>query len=186
MQRAGIAVFLWLLCLGASAEEVVWDKLRAGGYVLLMRHAQTVPGTGDPPGFSLDDCKTQRNLSAAGREQARRTGEAFRVRGIAVSEVRSSAWCRCVDTARLAFGEAAVWPALNSFFDAPERKEAQTAAVQSLMRRVKAPRNLVLVTHQVNITALTGESILSGEIFVVGPAVKPDGRLAVVGKLMVP
>ena len=186
MRHAGLGLFLWLLCLAASADDMVWEQLRAGGYVLLMRHAQTGPGTGDPPGFNLGDCRTQRNLSSEGRAQARRTGEAFRTRGIVLHEVRSSAWCRCMDTATLAFDNATVWAPLNSFFDAPERKEAQTEQVQAYIRSVQAPRNVMLVTHQVNITALTGEAVASGEIFVVRASAKPGGPVNVVGRLKVP
>lgn len=186
MRRAGIGIVLWLVCLGASAADAVWEQLRAGGYVLLMRHAQTEAGVGDPPGFTLGDCRTQRNLSAEGRAQARRTGEAFRARGIVLSEVRTSAWCRCVDTATLAFDNATVWPALNSFFDAPGRKEAQTDQVQDLIRTIRPPRNVMLVTHQVNITALTGEAVQSGEIFVVKAPQKPGDNAIVVGRLKVP
>jgi phosphohistidine phosphatase SixA len=185
MRHIGFGFLLFLLSLGAHAQDALWDQLRTGGYVLLMRHAQTVSGTGDPPGYTLDDCKTQRNLSEEGRAQARRTGEAFRAHGIVLTEVRSSAWCRCLDTARLAFGNSTVWPPLNSFFDAPERRDAQTAEVLALARSVRPPQNLMLVTHQVNITALTGESVASGEIFVVKPASKPGERLIVVGRLKV-
>ncbi|HYD58728.1 MAG TPA: histidine phosphatase family protein [Noviherbaspirillum sp.] len=185
MRHIGFGFLLFLLSLAVYAEDAVWDQLRAGGYVLLMRHAQTVAGIGDPPGYTLEDCKTQRNLSEEGRAQARRTGAAFRVRRIVLTEVRSSAWCRCVDTARLAFGNSTVWPPLNSFFDAPERKDAQTAEVLALARSVRPPQNLMLVTHQVNITALTGESVASGEIFVAKRAETPGERLVVVGRLKV-
>jgi len=186
MRRAAIGFILGLLCAGAAAADGVWEQLQKGGYVLLMRHAQTEPGTGDPPGYTLADCRTQRNLSSEGRAQARRTGEAFRTRGIVVNEVRSSAWCRCMDTAMLAFDNASVWPALNSLFDAPERREAQSEQVQAFVRSVQPPRNVMLVTHQVNITALTGEPVASGEIVVVKAAAKPDGELTVVGRLKVP
>ena len=187
MKRAGIGFILWLVCLCASAADAdaVWEQLRIGGYVLLMRHAQTEAGVGDPPGFTLGDCRTQRNLSSEGRAQARRTGEAFRTRGIVLSEVRTSAWCRCVDTAVLAFDNATVWPAINSFFDSPERKEAQTEQVQAVIRSVKPPRNVMLVTNQVNIAALTGEAVSSGEILVVKAPEKPAGRAVVVARLKV-
>ncbi|OWW22865.1 hypothetical protein AYR66_14525 [Noviherbaspirillum denitrificans] len=161
---------------------MVWEQLRTGGYILLMRHAQTDAGVGDPPGFTLGDCRTQRNLSSEGRVQARRTGEMFRNRGIAVGEVRTSAWCRCVDTATLAFDNAVVWPVLNSFFDNPERRERQTGELKDYIRGYRSRANLVLVTHQVNITALTGETVAAGEIVVL----KPGEPGAVVGKLKVP
>ncbi|WP_420473944.1 histidine phosphatase family protein [Noviherbaspirillum sp. ST9] len=185
MRHAGISFILWAFSLVAWADESVWKQLQAGGYVLLMRHAQTEPGTGDPPGFTIGDCRTQRNLSPEGRAQARRTGEAFRTRGVALREVRTSAWCRCVDTATLAFDNAVVWPALNSFFGAPGSREAQTEQVKEIVRTVQPPRNLMLVTHQVNITAMTGEFIAPGEIFLVRSRGK-DGQLQVVGRLRVP
>lgn len=185
MRHAGIGFILWAFSVIAWADESAWKQLQTGGYVLLMRHAQTEPGVGDPPGFALGDCRTQRNLSPEGRAQAQRTGEAFRTHGIALREVRTSAWCRCVDTATLAFDNAVVWPALNSFFGGPERREAQTQQVKELVRTVRPPRNLMLVTHQVNITALTGEAVAPGEIFLVRPG-GSDGQLQVVGRLKVP
>lgn len=186
MRRMAIGFTLWLLCFGARAEDALWAQLRAGGYILLMRHAQTVAGTGDPPDFSLEHCNTQRNLSEQGRAQARRTGAAFRRHAIVLSDVRSSAWCRCTDTARLAFGGARVWPALNSFFDAPENRRRQTAEVLAAARAIQAPRNLMLVTHQVNISALTGEHPSPGEIVVARPPARAGERLTVVGRLHVP
>lgn len=198
MRRFGLACLIWLFSLPALAntavqagqasqeDEAVWRMLRNGGVLLLMRHAQTVPGTGDPAGFRLDDCATQRNLSEEGRAQARRTGEAFRQRGIALKEVRTSAWCRCVDTAQLAFGKSQVWLALNSFFNSSSDGSGQTAEVLAAVSEVKAPHNWMLVTHQVNITALTGEWPSSGEILVARPPGRPGEKLQVIGRLRVP
>lgn len=149
----------------ATPTAGFWDLLRAGGCVVLMRHAVTVAGVGDPPGFRLDDCSSQRNLSDAGRQQARALGEAFQREQVQLAEVRSSAWCRCVDTAQLAFGRHTVWAPLNSFFQVGDRA-AQTRAVLQDVARLKAPANWMMVTHQVNMTALTGEFPASGEVFV--------------------
>lgn len=146
-----------------------WARLREGGNVVLMRHARTEAGVGDPPDFRLGECTTQRNLSAEGREQARRVGEAFQREAIRLDEVRSSAWCRCVDTARLAFGRHVVWPSINSFFGSAPAREAQTLDVLAAARALRAPTNWMLVTHQVNITALTGEYLAMGEVFVTRP-----------------
>ena len=146
-----------------------WARLREGGNVVLMRHARTEPGVGDPPDFRLGECATQRNLSAEGREQARRIGEAFQREAIRLDEVRSSAWCRCVDTAQLAFGRQVVWPPINSFFGSAPAREAQTREVLAAARALRAPTNWMLVTHQVNITALTGEYLAMGEVFVTRP-----------------
>ena len=140
-----------------------WAPLREGGCVLLLRHAQTEPGAGDPPGFALGDCRTQRNLSETGRDQARRMGASFLREHIRVQQVRSSAWCRCQDTAMLAFKQNTVWPSLNAFFGADER-DMQSEDVVDLVQTVQAPRNLALVTHDMNIQALTGVSPAMGEI----------------------
>ena len=106
----GFAVFALVLAVlrlsPAGAEDPVWDALRGGGLVMLIRHAATEPGLGDPPGFRVEDCATQRNLSEAGRAEARLIGAAFRHRGIPVHRVLSSRWCRCLETGRLAFGRA--------------------------------------------------------------------------------
>lgn len=169
----------------ASARSTgdFWALLREGGCVLLMRHAQTVPGIGDPPAFKLGDCTTQRNLSEDGREQARRLGLAFAREGVRLDEVRSSAWCRCTDTAQLAFGRYSVWPAINSFFRDDTGPE-QTRAVLQAVASVRAPANWMLVTHQVNISALTGEFPAMGEVFLTRP--QPAGqRLPVLARLVI-
>lgn len=139
-------------------------RLREGGWVLMMRHAQTEPGIGDPPGYRLDRCDTQRNLSAAGRAFSRQAGEAFRAAGIPVTLVRSSAWCRCRDTAELAFGAYEAWPPLDSFFDDRSRERAQTEAVHAFARDFRPPGNAMLVTHQVNVIAAAGVSLAMGEV----------------------
>lgn len=164
----------------APGDRRFWDLLREGGCIVLMRHALTVPGVGDPPHFRLGDCSTQRNLSEAGREQSRRVGQAFIQAGVTITEVRSSAWCRCTETADLAFGRHRVWAPLNSFF-ARDGREQQTREVLQALRDHRAPANLVLVTHQVNISALTGQSPAMGELFLT----RPDGveRLPVLARL---
>jgi len=161
-----------------GAGEGFWTLLREGGCVVLMRHAQTEPGVGDPPNFKLGECGTQRNLSEAGREQARRVGAAFTRERVKLDQVRSSAWCRCVDTAMLAFKENTVWPPINSFFGG-EGRDSQTREVLAAVQGWKAPRNLVLVTHQVNITALTGEYLAMGEVFITRPEA---GRLRLLSR----
>ena len=139
-----------------------------------------MPGVGDPPGFRLDDCATQRNLSAAGREEAERWGNALRARGVRVEGVLSSAWCRCRDTAALAFGRHEVWAPLNSFFSDRRTEAEQTRAVRERVAAWRSADVLVLVTHQVNITAATGLTVASGSGVVVRPA---PGGLEVVGEL---
>jgi len=184
-----LAVALALSATTASARtapdaEAVWKALRAGGAVVLLRHAQTVPGIGDPPGFRLDDCASQRNLSDEGRAQSARLGEAFQTRGVRIGEVVSSQWCRCMETARLAFGRVEHWPAADSFFDEPARSSAQTAALRKRIAGYRGPDTLIVVTHQVNITALTGVFPAMGEAVVLRPA--PTAGHRVIGRLSTP
>jgi phosphohistidine phosphatase SixA len=182
----GLALGAPLLGRAQSTSEQAdfWTLLRDGGNVLLMRHAQTESGIGDPPSFKLGDCSTQRNLSEAGREQARRVGAAFQQEKIALDEVRSSAWCRCVDTAELAFGRHTVWPLINSFFQQSGRESQTSEVLQALksFKSFKAPRNLVLVTHQVNISALTGSFTAMGEMLLTRPGQMTDSKLRVLAR----
>ncbi len=181
-------VLSWLLLLSglmpalAAADESVWQRLAAGGQVVLLRHATTVPGFGDPPGFRLGDCATQRNLSAAGREEARRLGAELRARRIPVGEVRSSRWCRCLETAELVFGRAAEpWPLLDSLHEHPERRETQTEELRRALAEAPAGGNRFLVTHQANVIALTGMGLAPGEMIVLTP--RGNGRLETVGRI---
>ena len=158
---------LLLAAAPARADEALWAALADGGHVALMRHARA-PGTGDPDNFRLEDCSTQRNLDETGRAQARRIGQAFREDGVVLGRVLSSQWCRCLETARLlGFGDVEPFPPLNSFFGERGRGPNQTEAVRALLADAdpEGP-SLVMVTHQVNITALTGIFPRSGEIVV--------------------
>ena len=163
-----LAVTAALLSVAPRAGADGDDTIRAPGVHLLMRHA-LAPGTGDPDGFTPGDCSTQRNLSAGGRLQAARTGDRLRAAGILPDRVLTSRWCRCRETADLlALGPAADTPAIDSFFRAPARKQRQTAQTIDLLRAATARgEKLLLVTHQVNITALTGVFPKSGEILAV-------------------
>jgi broad specificity phosphatase PhoE len=165
----------------AWAADSVWDALRGGGKIVMLRHASTEPGLGDPPGFRLGDCATQRNLSEAGRAEARRIGAAFVRRAVPVARVLSSRWCRCVETARLAFGRVEAWSPLDSFFDDRSREPQQTRRLRALIAEPFTGGNLILVTHQVNITALTGIAPAMGEIIVLSP--EPPGSFKIVGRL---
>lgn len=182
MKRLFLAGLLALASL-AHADDALWARLKAGGNVLLIRHAATEPGLGDPPNFFLGDCRTQRNLSDAGREEARRVGRALKWRAVAVSEVRASQWCRTLETAELAFGHPPVpWEALNSLHKDPDREAERTRAVAALIATVRPPQNVALVTHNFNIRALTGISPSTAEIIVVRGE---GGKVVVVGRLPV-
>ena len=182
MIKIGLAVCLMLAVPAFAAGPQ--DALREGGVVLLVRHAITDPGTGDPPGFRLDDCSTQRQLSAEGRAQAQAFGAMLAKQGVRPTAVFSSAWCRCMDTAALAFPALAVknLPSLNSFFaDADRRAAAQTAALREALQRIPARGVTVWVSHQVNATALTGEYLAMGEALVLRPDRK--GGVRVLGRV---
>lgn len=155
--------------------------LRQGACAVLIRHAQTESGIGDPPGFRVDLCSTQRYLSAEGRDQARRIGDWFRAQQLAPRAVLSSAWCRCRDTAELAFGRHVMWGALNSFFQdqGADRGRAQAAQMREALARIPAGRFEAWVTHQVNITALTGSWAGMGEAVVVDAKGTIRARLAI-------
>jgi phosphohistidine phosphatase SixA len=145
-----------------ASETAAWEALRQGG-IALFRHANA-PGGGDPSGFRLNDCATQRNLDAVGREQAARIGEAFRVRGVAVGRVLTSQWCRTRETAELAFpGQKLDAPEFNSYFDDRSRGPAQTTKALTVLLGWRGPGALVISTHQVNIEGLTGIAPASGE-----------------------
>jgi phosphohistidine phosphatase SixA len=150
--------------------------LRAGACAVVLRHAQTDPGVGDPPGFQLARCSTQRNLSEAGRLQARRIGQWFASRGLRPQAVLTSAWCRCQDTAELAFSRHAVLPALNSTFDNRADQAAQTALLQQRLAGLATGQFEVWVTHQVNISSLSGSWTDMGEAVVLDARGTMRGR----------
>ncbi|MBF9194712.1 histidine phosphatase family protein [Microvirga terrestris] len=153
----------------ARASDEAWQTLQQGGTVALFRHTRA-PGTGDPANFRLNDCSTQRNLSEEGRQQAQRIGDQFRTRNVPVERVLSSRWCRALDTARLAFGALVQSSApLDSFFSGREQEPAQTRALHRIIEEWRSTGVLVLVTHQVNITALTGIFPSEGEMLVLRP-----------------
>lgn len=167
-----------------AMEPALWEKLQTGEAVAIMRHA-IAPGNGDPDHFSLEDCATQRNLSQQGQLQALRVGELLKSNGIAEAAVYSSQWCRCVDTANgLNFGAVQGLPVLNSFYQDRSTENQQTATLLSWLKERVANigsatiKPTVLVSHQVNITSLTGVYPGSGEIVLVG---FQDGVLSVLG-----
>ncbi len=171
---------------GAQAATTDAPPALADGDVLLFRHA-IAPGGGDPPGWRLGDCSTQRNLDDSGRQQAQRIGAVLRARGLRIAALWVSPWCRTRETAAMAFpGQALLeQPAFASFFDNPARAEAQTREARALLRQWQTSRpargQLVVVTHQVNITALTGIHPASGEGVLLrwGPdGWQPAGRIA--------
>ena len=178
----GLLLAFAFLPVSATASDALWDKLKAGGQVVLMRHAVTTPGVGDPDGMRLDDCATQRNLTGEGRRHARQTGEAFRARGVAVERLLSSPWCRCMETAALAFGaEPQRSDALSNLFGRQDNRSKQVAELEALVSKWQGRGNLVLVSHGSTIVALTGVSPEPAEMVIVTP--QPGGKFAVAGRL---
>lgn len=165
------------------AEEAAWAAFGRPGTVALMRHAYA-PGTGDPAGFRLDDCKTQRNLNDEGRSQARATGNAIRKRGIRVDRVLSSPWCRCKETAALLrFGPIEEQPWLQSVHAAPDQEGPRTRALKAFIAGLAKDRKVFIVTHQFNIRALVGRPTESGAMVVVEPTA--DGGVKYLGSIRV-
>jgi len=166
----------------AQPTESVWQALRIPGAVVVLRHS-FAPGGFDPPDARLDDCSTQRNLDDSGRAQAKRIGEAFRQRDVAVGVVLSSPRCRCLDTARLAFGQAQAWEALQGALTDVERRQRQVAEIKDKVAAHRGDLPLVLVTHGSVVGDVTGLSIRMGEFVVLQRAV--DGSHAVAGRLYI-
>jgi phosphohistidine phosphatase SixA len=176
-------VVVWACAVSAAqATEPVWDALRMPGAVVVLRHS-FAPGGFDPPDAKLDDCSTQRNLDEGGRAQAKRIGEAFRQHGVAVGAVLSSPRCRCLDTARLAFGQAHSWEALHGALTDGGRRQRQLAEIKQAIAAHRSGLPLVLVTHGSVVTDLTGLSVQMGEFVVLRRAA--DGSQAVAGQLYV-
>lgn len=168
---------LWALLLSVGVTGAGADEPAA---IILFRHANA-PGVGDPPGMVIGECATQRNLDEKGREQARRIGDVLRERGIVAGAVLSSQWCRARETADLAFpGQAQENPAFNSFFGNRDSEPRQTADARRILLDWKGPGSIIVFTHQVNISALTGQSTASGEGIVlrrVGDSLSVTGRI---------
>lgn len=170
----------------ARAEQPLWSELYSGrGLVVLLRHARTVAGTGDPPGFQLEDCTTQRNLAEEGRAQAQQIGAAFRAQAIPIRSVFSSQYCRCLDTAALLdLGPVTPVPLLNSFFADRSTAPQQTEELrQAILAHREQPGVIVMVTHLVNIAAVSAISPQQGEAIVVRGT--GQGEIELVGRLLV-
>lgn len=177
-----VVLLALLVALPGQADETLWKLVAAGGQVLFIRHADTTPGVGDPPGFRLEDCSTQRNLSEEGRAQARRMGAELKRRAVPVGEVLASPWCRCIETAQLAFGRAKPWNALSNLYARQHNADPQVRAMRPRIAAHKGRDNLVLVSHGSTAAALAGQHPAMGEILVLTPAAdgfRYAGRLSV-------
>ena len=165
----------------ASEHAALWQKLGDGSHFAMIRHA-LAPGVGDPGEFELRDCTTQRNLNDEGRAQAQRIGALIRANGIAVANVYSSQWCRCLDTARLmALGDVTEMPAINSFYQRYQNRDKQLAVFNDWLNVADLSTPTILVTHQVVISAITDGFTSSGEIVIVRR--NPNGAVSLVGRV---
>lgn len=175
--HVALGLFMTCVSLAAQASELS-DRLHTSQYVLLMRHAYA-PGVGDPPGYSLQRCESQRVLNAEGKAQAVRIGQWLRAQGVTRAQVHSSVWCRCQQTAEgLRFGAVSVAPSLASFFDEPDQAKARNQSLQQFIAKAlqtKGDQALILVTHHVNIREFMGQDIASGDMVLAH--VTPQGRL---------
>jgi phosphohistidine phosphatase SixA len=175
MRRTRLVIFTVLLGFGGMVEVAgaddaadAWKALRAGGHVALMRHADAPGGVGDPPGFRVDDCATQRNLSEKGRADAEKIGSRLKREGIAFEKILSSLWCRCIDTAKLLnLGTVETEATFGNVVVLKDQRQILTTGARALIAQWTAGGNLLVVTHGANIQALTGVWLASGEIVVV-------------------
>jgi broad specificity phosphatase PhoE len=175
-----VSVSSWPMA-GADTNRLI-EQMKSGGHVLMIRHAQA-PGSGDPENFTIGDCSTQRNLDDRGRAQARAIGDWLRLRGIKKARMYSSQWCRCLDTANLInMGPVTPLPALNSFYDLPQDREPNLKELRLFLSKQKSHDELlILVTHFVTISAISGEAVSSGEGVVL--RMEEKGTHEFVGKL---
>jgi len=172
-------LFLFLFTSQLNASNQAWNLAQDGNKILLIRHS-LAPGGGDPPGFKINDCKTQRNLNRTGINQSKKIGKLFKKNKVPVDQVLSSQWCRCKDTAKYAFGNFKEFTALNSTFQPPYNKN-EGKQLKELYKFIKKwdgkGKNLVLITHYSIITAVTNAVPSSGEIVITDKNFKVIGTI---------
>jgi broad specificity phosphatase PhoE len=188
--RLAAGFFLFLALLWHPAPVAIaaddWALLKQPGYFGLLRHALAPGVLAEPPNIDLSNCAIQRSLNDLGRDQARRVGEAMRRNGIQKARLRSSQFCRCLETARLlGVGPVEPFPALNYMdYDDEKQRKSQTEDLVNFLKKAPQGQPVVLVTHISNILAATGVNSDSGEIIVV--RFDPAGKLAVAGRIKTP
>ena len=161
-------IFFQLLNFQSLIAKDLWAEAKEGDKIILIRHA-LAPGGGDPQGFNINDCKTQRNLNKVGIEQSKAIGKLFKKNKIPVDKVLSSQWCRCKDTAKYAFKNYFEFSALNSTFQSSFAKNEpkQLKQLRTFINNWDGDGgNLVLITHYSIITAITDTVPSSGEIVI--------------------
>ena len=163
----------------SNTEENLINTLKKGNNIIFIRHS-LAPGNGDPLGFILSDCSTQRNLNEKGIIQSKKIGNFFEKNQIPIDLVLSSEWCRCKDTAFYAFNDFKTFDALNSFYDEKfaANEDKQIKNLKKFINKWKGDKNLVLVTHYVVINSILGVGSGSGEIVVVDKNLILQGRIS--------
>ena len=165
--RKILILIIFFIPNNSFSNENFINFLEEGKKIIFMRHA-LAPGNGDPDNFDLNDCSTQRNLSQKGRAQSKRIGDFFKINDIKIDKVLSSEWCRCKETAKIAFGNFQTFSALNSFYEArfAKNQNRQTKDLKNFINEWESDSNLVIVTHYVVILALLNEGTSSGEMII--------------------
>lgn len=185
------ALALLLACLlawsSAGADEAAWKALAAGGHVAVLRHANAPGPMPDPPGFRLEDCATQRNLDEVGRIEATQIGVELKAHGVKVEALLSSAWCRCLETARLlGLGAPTMEPALNNVHGELGDEAAQFPALRKLVAGWQGKGTLLLVSHGSTVSGALGVYPAEGELLVFAPdRAAPEG-FRLVGRIPAP
>lgn len=175
---------LALLPVAAASEPAAWAALRRDGAVALVRHADA-PGVGDPAGWKLGDCPTQRNLSEAGRAQARALGERLKAEHVAIARLAASPWCRTLETAQLlGAGPVHAEPTFANAYILSERRAELAAGARALIGRWRGPGTLLVVTHGENISGLIGRTPSTAELVVV--SARGDGSVQELGAVRTP
>ena len=169
---------LFLFPIKSYSNEIILAALEDGKKIVFIRHA-IAPGNGDPDDFDINDCSSQRNLSEKGRDQSKKIGDFFKINKIKIDMVLSSEWCRCKDTAKLAFGNFKTFSALNSFYEArfAKNKSEQIKELRNFIRNWEDDSNLIIVTHFVVISTLLNKGVSSGEMIIT------DKKLNILGSL---
>ena len=173
-----LILFFILFAFDSNAENTVVSLLKEEGKIVFIRHS-IAPGGGDPENFNLKDCSTQRNLSEEGRSQSKKIGNFFKNKNIRIDKVLSSEWCRCKDTANIAFGNFQTFSALNSFYEArfAKNKSKQIKELKNFLNNWESDSNLIIVTHFVVISELLNKGTSSGEMILT------DKKLTILGNL---
>ena len=162
-----LIIGLFIFINNVYSSELILNSLKEGNKIIFIRHA-IAPGNGDPDNFDINDCETQRNLSEKGIKQSKNIGIYFEKNQIKIDKILSSEWCRCKDTAKIAFNNFETFDSLNSFYDAKfaQNEDMQIKNLKKYIKSWESDKNLILVTHFVVISSILNVGISSGEMII--------------------